>query len=234
MRKQKAIIIGMIAGILLLWIGAIAVIISFAHPDAEIATSESFIVFSSTESSAAPQSQTSSSYQGVPAESSESGTSQQATTSTGSEGESGTISEQENASAVDSTIDPATNTSKLEPVDADPKDNGEEQVTAVYYTESTQLKGFFSLNGKWVCFYLQLDNWSSSKIVTPYDFVLVADGVSYHVSDLNQAGSDPLESTGVGQNASLQGTLIYEVPLGAEQYYLQYISDNGTITFQLN
>ena len=162
MRKQKAIIIGMIAGILLLWIGAIAVIISFAHPDAEIATSESFIVFSSTESSAAPQSQTSSSYQGVPAESSESGTSQQATTSTGSEGESGTISEQENASAVDSTIDPATNTSKLEPVDADPKDNGEEQVTAVYYTESTQLKGFFSLNGKWVCIYLQLDNWSSS------------------------------------------------------------------------
>ena len=71
-------------------------------------------------------------------------------------------------------------------------------------------------------------------MVTPYDFVLVADGVSYHVSDLNQAGSDPLESTGVGRNASLQGTLIYEVPLEAERYQLQYISDNGTITSQLN
>lgn len=231
MSKQRTIIIGIIAGILLLWIGAIAVIISFAYPDAEIATSESSIVSSPTESSAAPQSQTFSSHLGAPSEPS---TSQQTTTSTGSEGESGITSEQENASTVDPTIDPATNTSKLEPVDAVPKDNGEEQVTAIYYTESDQLKGFFSLTGKWVCVYLQLDNWSSSKTITPYDFVLVADGVSYHVSDLNQAGSDPLESTGVGQNASLQGTLIYEVPLEAERYQLQYISDNGTITFQLN
>lgn len=230
MSKQRAIIIG----ILLLWIVAIAVIISFAHPDVEIAMSESPMVSSSGESSAALQSQTSSSYQGDLSESSELGTSQQTTASTGSEGESGTTSEQKNASAVDPTIDPATNTSKLEPVDADPKDNGEEQVTAVYYTESDQLKGFFSLTGKWVCVYLQLNNWSSSKAIKPYDFVLVADGMSYHVSNLNQAGFDPLKSTGVGQNASLQGTLIYEVPLEVEQYRLQYISDNGMITFQLN
>ena len=223
MSKQRAIIIGIISGILLLWIGAIAVIISFVHPDVEIETSESSIVSSPTKSSAEPQSQA---FSTPP----ESGVSQQITTSTGSENENGPTSEQENAS----TIDTATNTSKLEPVDAAPKDNGEEQVTTVYYTESDQLKGFFSLTGKCVCVYLQLDNWSSSKMVTPYDFVLVADGVSYHVSDLNQAGSDPLESTGVGRNASLQGTLIYEVTLEAERYQLQYISDNGTITSQLN
>lgn len=199
MNKQKGIIISVIIGILLLWFGAAAVIVSHINSQGNGEVS-SYLSTSKTTSAVSSQMDSTSS-----------------------------VSEQD-----PTTVDPATNTIKTDPVEITPKDNGQEQVTILYYTESDELKGFFSLTGKWVCVYLQLDNWSNSKIVTPYDFVLVADGVSYHVSDLNQAGSDPLEATGVGQNASLQGTLIYEVPLDAEQYQLQYISDNGTISFELN
>ena len=245
MNKQKMIVIGAISAVVLLWVGAIAVIYFSIHsgnngePAAESATTSYVSSMASNsgdgDSLALPQSQIDSS-QTTTEPTGGQQTIPSTTTSTGnsSRPEGGNTSQQGSTSAEDPTIDPATNTSKLEPVDAAPKDNGEEQVTAVYYTESEKMNGFFTLTGKWVCVYVQLDNWSSSKTVTPYDFVLVADGVSYHVSDLNQAGSDPLKSTGVGQNASLQGTLAYEVPADAQHYQLQYISDNGTISFQLN
>lgn len=239
MSKQKLIVISAVIGVALLWIAAITVIfisINSSNENQEAAPESVAASYTSSAASSGfddwegnvvlPQSQTQSSQTTT-----QPNVGQQSPITSGS---FQSVSGEETASNIDPTIDPATNTSKLEPVDAAPKDNGEEQVTAVYYTESDELKGFFSLTGKWVCVYLQLDNWSGSKTITPYDFVLVADGVSYHVSDLNQAGSDPLEGTGVGQNASLQGTLIYEVPLDAEQYQLQYISDNGTISLQLN